>query len=82
MRNRGRDVFRVYFHISENHWYYFEYDTYFKFETNDLGFIEIWNKLKDDKKRLYKPDSEQSLKMQVSRMGLRDDFVDRFRDFE
>ena len=81
-RNRGRDVLRIYFHISDHHWYYFEYDTYFKFETNDLTFIEIWNKLKPKQKLLINPDSEKSLKMQISRMGLRDNFVDRFRDFE
>ncbi len=80
-RNRGRDVLRLYFHISENHWYYFEFDTYFKFETNDLAFLEIWNKLKPKQKVLYNPETEKSLKMQVSRMGLRDSFVDRFRDF-
>ena len=80
-RNRGRDVLRIYFHISDHHWYYFEYDTYFKFETSDLAFIEIWNKLKPNQKLLINPDSEKTLKMQISRMGLRDDFVDRFRDF-
>ena len=63
-------------------WYYFEYDTYFKFETSDLGFIELWNTLKDKQKRLINTETEESLKMQISRMGLRDDFVDRFRDFE
>ena len=82
VRNRGRDVLRVYFHISEQHWYYFEYDTYFKFETSDLGFIELWNTLNDKQKRLINTETEESLKMQISRMGLRDDFVDRFRDFE
>ena len=82
VRNRGRDVLRVYFHISEQHWYYFEYDTYFKFETSDLGFIELWNTLKDTQKRLINTETKESLKMQISRMGLRDDFVDRFRDFE
>ncbi|MBM72426.1 MAG: hypothetical protein CL847_06550 [Crocinitomicaceae bacterium] len=81
-RNRGRDILKVYFHISENHWYYFEYDTYFKFETSDLSFVEIWNKLKPKQKLLINPDSEKSLKMQISRMGLRENFVDRFRDFE
>ena len=80
-RNRGRDVLRIYFHISDHQWYYFEYDTYFKFETSDLVFIEIWNKLKPNQKLLINPDSEKTLKMQISRMGLRDDFVDRFRDF-
>ena len=81
-RNRGRDILRVYFHISDQHWYYFEYDTYFKFETSDLAFIEIWNKLKPKQKQLINPGSEKNLKMQISRMGLRDSFVDRFRDFE
>ena len=81
-RNRGRDVLRLYFHISDHHWYYFEYDTYFKFETSDLGFVEIWNKLKPKQKHLINPDSDATLKMQISRMGLRENFVDRFRDFE
>lgn len=80
-RDRGRDVLRVYFHLNEGHWYYFEYDTFFNFETNDMTFMEVWNKLKDDEKRLNKPGTEESLKMQVSRAGLRDDFVDRYRDF-
>ena len=80
-RDRGRDVLRIYLHLSEGHWYYFEYDTFLNFETNDMTFMEVWNKLKDDEKRLNKPGTEQSLKMQVSRSGLRDDFVDRYRDF-
>jgi hypothetical protein len=82
VRGRGRDVLRLYFHISENHWYYFEYDTFFNFETNDQEFMEVWNKLKDSEKRLENPETEKSMKMQVSRSGLRDDFVDRFRDFD
>ena len=82
VRNRGRDVLRIYFHISEQHWYYFEYDTYFKFETNDMNFIKLWNSLSDKQKLMINPKTEESLRMQNSRMGLRDDFVDRFRDFE
>jgi hypothetical protein len=82
VRGRGRDVLRLYFHISENHWYYFEYDTFFNFETNDLTFMEVWNKLKASEKRLNDPETDRSVKMQVSRSGLRDDFVDRFRDFD
>ena len=46
-----------------------------------MGFIELWNTLKDKQKRLINTETEESLKMQISRMGLRDDFVDRFRDF-
>ena len=82
VRDRGRDELRVYFHLSEKHWYYFEYDTFFNFETNDMAFMEIWNNLKDKDKKLTNPNTEKSIKMQVSRSGLRQDFVDRYRDFE
>ncbi|MEZ7977260.1 MAG: hypothetical protein QMB89_01725, partial [Flavobacteriales bacterium] len=82
VRGRNRDELRVYFHISEGHWYYFEYDTFLNFETNDMYFMEVWNKLKPKEKVLTHPVTEKSIKMQVSRSGLRDDFVDRFRDFE
>ena len=82
VRGRNRDELKVYFHISEGHWYYFEYDTFLNFETNDMSFMEVWNKLKQKEKVLTHPVTEKSIKMQVSRSGLRDDFVDRFRDFE
>lgn len=82
VRGRSRDELRVYFHISEGHWYYFEYDTFLNFETNDMSFMEVWNDLKPKEKFLTHPVTERSIKMQVSRSGLRDDFVDRFRDFE
>jgi hypothetical protein len=82
VRDRGRDELVVYFHLSENHWYYFEYDTFFNFETNDISFMEVWNNLKDKDKKLTNPITEKSIKMQVSRSGLRQDFVDKYRDFE
>ena len=82
VRDRGRDELRVYFHLSENHWYYFEYDTFFNFETNDTNFMEVWNNLKDKDKKLTNPMTEKTIKMQASRNGLRQDFVDRYRDFE
>ena len=82
VRDRGRDELRVYFHLSEGHWYYFEYDTFFNFETNDMYFMEVWNNLKDKDKKLTNPITDESIKMQVSRNGLRQDFVDRYRDFE
>ena len=82
VRDRGRDELRIYFHLSEGHWYYFEYDTFFNFETNDMTFMEVWNNLRDKDRTLTNPETEKSIKMQVSRIGLRDDFVDRFRDFE
>ncbi len=82
VRGRSRDELRVYFHISEGHWYYFEYDTFLNFETSDMNFMEVWNGLKPKEKLLTNPGTENSIKMQVSRSGLRDDFVDRFRDFE
>ncbi|PCJ81440.1 MAG: hypothetical protein COA49_04920 [Bacteroidetes bacterium] len=82
VRDRGRDELRIYFHLSEGHWYYFEYNTFLNFETNDLVFMEIWNNLKEKDKTLTNPKTNKSIKMQVSRRGLRDDFVDRFRDFE
>ena len=82
VRGRSRDELRVYFHISEGHWYYFEYDTFLNFETSDMLFMDVYNDLNPKEKVLTNPVSEQSIKMQVSRSGLRDDFVDRFRDFE
>ena len=82
VRGRNRDELRVYFHISEEHWYFFEYDTFLNFETNDMYFMEVWNKLKPKEKVLTHPITEKFIKMQVSRSNLRDDFVDRFRDFE
>lgn len=81
VRNRGRDELVVYLHLGENHWYYFEYDTFFNFETNDIHFMDVWNKLKSSDKILENKVTKQTLKMQVSRDGRRDDFVDRFRDF-
>ena len=47
-----------------------------------MYFMEVWNKLKPKDKVLTHPITEKFIKMQVSRSGLRDDFVDRFRDFE
>jgi hypothetical protein len=44
--------------------------------------MEVWNNLKDKDKKLTNPITEESIKMQVSRNGLRQDFVDRYRDFE
>ena len=81
VRDRGRDELVIYFHLGDNHWYYFEYDTFFNFETNDIHFMEVWNKLKNSDKILENKATNQTLKMQVSRHGRRDDFVDRFRDF-
>ena len=39
VRDRGRDELVVYFHLSENHWYYFEYDTFFNFESRILHYL-------------------------------------------
>jgi hypothetical protein len=47
-----------------------------------MKFMEVWNNLKDKEKKLTNPETEKSIKMQVSRSGLRQDFVDRYRDFE
>jgi len=81
IRDRGRDELVIYLHLGENHWYYFEYDTYFNFETNDNNFMEVWNKLNSSDKMLNNHSKDETLRMQVSRHGRRDNFVDRFRDF-
>ena len=81
IRDRGRDELVIYLHLGDNHWYYFEYDTFFNFETNDMKFMEVWNKLKTDDKMLKNQGTGETLKMQVSRHGQRDDFVDKLRDF-
>ena len=44
--------------------------------------MEVWDNLKDKDKKLTNPMSDESIKMQFSRNGLRQEFVDRYRDFE
>ena len=75
-------IMRMYFHLDEENWYYFEYrNGVMNITSKDQSFIDAITELKDDKRR-FKEDSERFIYQILPSRGRRNEFVDRFPELD
>jgi hypothetical protein len=81
--SRSGDVFRLYLHGDEQNWYFFEYKIgVMNISTPDFGFRDALLDLKAEDRRAKGANGEKFLYQYLASKRKRDDFVDRFREFE
>ncbi len=81
--SRSGDVFRLYLHGDEQNWYFFEYKIgVMNISTPDFAFRDALLDLKADDRRAKGENGEKFLYQYFASKKKRDDFVDRFREFE
>jgi hypothetical protein len=81
--SRSGDLFRMYLHGDDQNWYFFEYKIgVMNISTPDFGFRDALLELKADERKAKGENGEKFLYQYLASKKKRDDFVDRFRDFE
>ena len=77
-----KGILRIYFHLDEENWYYFEYKNgVMNVTSKDQQFIEAITDLKDDKRR-FKEDEGRFIYQILPSRGRRNEFVDRFPELD
>ena len=75
-------ILRIYFHLDEENWYYFEYrNGVMNITSKDQQFIDAITELKDDKRR-FKEDNRRFIYQILPSRGRRNEFVDRFPELD
>ena len=75
-------ILRMYFHLDEENWYYFEYrNGVMNITSKDQSFIDAITELKDDKRR-FKEDNQRFIYQILPSRGRRNEFVDRFPELD
>ena len=75
-------ILRMYFHLDDENWYYFEYrNGVMNITSKDQQFIDAIAELKDDKRRI-KEDGKQFIYQILPSKGRRNEFIDRFPEFD
>lgn len=75
-------ILRMYFHLDEENWYYFEYrNGVMNITSKDQAFIDAITELKDDKRR-FKEDNQRFIYQILPSRGRRNEFVDRFPELD
>ena len=75
-------ILRIYFHLDEENWYYFEYrNGVMNITSKDQQFIDAIAELKDDKRR-FKEDNRRFIYQILPSRGRRNEFVDRFPELD
>lgn len=78
----GTGILRIYLHLDDENWYYFEYrNGVMNITSKDQQFIDAITELKDDKRRIKEGDDRFIYQILPSR-SRRNEFVDRFREFD
>jgi hypothetical protein len=73
----------MYLHGDDQNWYFFEYKIgVMNISTPDFGFRDALLELKADERKAKGENGEKFLYQYLASKKKRDDFVDRFRDFE
>jgi len=75
-------ILRMYFHLDEENWYYFEYrNGVMNITSKDQAFIDLITELKDDKRKIKEGDERFIYQILPSR-SRRNEFVDRFPELD
>lgn len=75
-------ILRIYLHLDDENWYYFEYrNGVMNVTSKDQQFIDAITELKDDKRRVKEDEGRFIYQILPSR-GRRNEFVDRFPEFD
>ena len=75
-------ILRIYFHLDDENWYYFEYrNGVMNITSKDQQFIDAITELKDDKRR-FKEDNRRFIYQILPSRGRRNEFVDRFPELD
>lgn len=81
--SRSGDLFRMYLHGDDQNWYFFDYKLgVMNISTTDFGFRDALLDLKAEDRKAKGEKGEKFLYQYLASKKKRDDFVDRFRDFE
>lgn len=82
-RGRSADVLRVYLQLDGENWYYFEYKLgLMNITASDKDFNVLITELKDDKRKTKDEEGNKFAYQLVASKKKRNDFVDRFREFD
>lgn len=75
-------ILRMYLHLDDENWYYFEYrNGVMNITSKDQLFIDAITELKDDKRRI-KEDNQRFIYQVLPSRSRRNEFVDRFPEFD
>ena len=75
-------ILRIYFHLDDESWYYFEYrNGVMNITSKDQQFIDAITELTDDKRR-FKEDNRRFIYQILPSRGRRNEFVDRFPELD
>ena len=78
----GGGTLRIYLHLDDENWYYFEYrNGVMNITSKDQMFIDAITELKDDKRRI-KEDNQRFIYHVLPSRSRRNEFADRFPEFD
>lgn len=82
-KGRSADIVRIYLHFDSANWIYMEYKLgIMNISTTDKELITILTEMKDDKRKIKDDDGNKFIFQLVASKKKRNDFVDRFDDFD
>ncbi|MGB1031567.1 MAG: hypothetical protein ACPGWM_03075, partial [Flavobacteriales bacterium] len=82
-RSRSADILRIYIELNPDNWFYFEYKLgMLNITSTDKQFITMITELKDDKRKTKDDNGDKFIYQLVASKKKRNDFVDRFREFD
>lgn len=82
-KGRSADILRIYLHFDDANWIYMEYKLgIMNITTSDKDLMSIITEMKDDKRRIKDDDGNKFTFQLVASKKKRNDFIDRFDDFD
>jgi hypothetical protein len=82
-RSRSADVIRIYLHFDDANWLFLDYKLgIMNISTTDKALVTILTELKDEKRRTKDEAGNKFAYQLVASKKKRDDFIDRFREFD
>jgi hypothetical protein len=82
-KSRSADILRVYLELDPGNWYYFEYKLgIMNITSTDKEFVTAITELKEDKTKTKDDEGNKFAYQVVASRKKRDDFVDRFDEFD
>lgn len=82
-RSRSADILRIYLHFDDDNWVFMDYKLgIMNISTSDKELITLITELKDDKRRIKDDAGNKFAYQLVATKKKRNDFVDRFREFD
>ncbi len=81
-KRRSADVVRIYLELDPANWYYFEYKLgIMNVSSSDKAFMTLMSEIKDDKRKIKENKLSFTYQPLASKKK-RNDFVDRFSEFD